>query len=427
MKSIKALLALAVLGAASTAVAQNSDGRSYIYSGGILVLPDDRQENSDESFGAMFGYGIPLVDMDLPFVGNNIDLEFTGYYNSLKNETADDRDYQKGLMVDAIYRFSRENMIDLLGFTPYVLAGIGGVQEDIADDSEVFFAAQLGAGVRHFLNDHGTAVRGDVRLMEVFDDSYLDVRFNLGLEVPLTSKGAGDADRDGVVDTLDRCPNTPAGVAVTLEGCEADDDFDGVVNSIDQCPRTPNGVPVDATGCSADSDLDGVLDAYDECPDSAEGAQVNARGCEVGGDADEDGVGDSIDRCPGTGEGIVVDAEGCAIKQTFSLEGVKFEFASANLTPNAKVVLQDVVDTLAGQPSMEVQIAGHTDSKGLAAYNVRLSEERAMSVKDFMIENGIEDDRLTAIGFGESQPIADNETEEGRELNRRVEFSVISE
>ena len=196
MKSIKALLALAVLGAASTAVAQNSDGRSYIYSGGILVLPDDRQENSDESFGAMFGYGIPLVDMDLPFVGNNIDLEFTGYYNSLKNETADDRDYQKGLMVDAIYRFSRENMIDLLGFTPYVLAGIGGVQEDIADDSEVFFAAQLGAGVRHFLNDHGTAVRGDVRLMEVFDDSYLDVRFNLGLEVPLTSKGAGDADRD---------------------------------------------------------------------------------------------------------------------------------------------------------------------------------------------------------------------------------------
>ena len=426
MKCFKALLALAVLGAASAAVAQNSDGRPYIYAGGIMVLPDDRTEESDESFGGMFGYGIPLINTDLPYLGNKLDLEFSGFYNSLKTETADDRDFQKALMVDVIYRFSRENMIDLFGVTPYVLAGIGAVQEDIEDDSEGFFAAEIGAGVRHFLNDHGAAVRGDVRLLEVFDDSYLDVRFNLGLEVPLSSKGAGDADRDGVNDTLDRCPNTPAGVAVTLEGCEADDDFDGVVNSIDQCPRTPNGVPVDATGCSADSDLDGVLDAYDECPDSEEGAQVNARGCAGADDADEDGVSDSVDRCPGTGADIVVDSEGCAIKQTFSLEGVKFDFNAATLTPNAEIVLQDVIDTLAGQPSMTVQVAGHTDSKGLAAYNVRLSEERAVSVKEFLVENGIDAGRLTAIGYGESQPIADNGTEDGREANRRVEFSVTS-
>ena len=182
----------------------------------------------------------------------------------------------------------------------------------------------------------------------------------------------------------------------------------------------------EATGGGADSDLDGVLDAYDECPDSEEGAQVNARGCAGADDADEDGVSDSVDRCPGTGAGIVVDSEGCAIKQTFSLEGVKFDFNAATLTPNAEIVLQDVIDTLAGQPSMTVQVAGHTDSKGLAAYNVRLSEERAVSVKEFLVENGIDAGRLTAIGYGESQPIADNGTEDGREANRRVEFSVTS-
>ena len=128
----------------------------------------------------------------------------------------------------------------------------------------------------------------------------------------------------------------------------------------------------------------------------------------------------------GAGAGIVVDSEGCAIKQTFSLEGVKFDFNAATLTPNAEIVLQDVIDTLAGQPSMTVQVAGHTDSKGLAAYNVRLSEERAVSVKEFLVENGIDAGRLTAIGYGESQPIADNGTEDGREANRRVEFSVTS-
>ncbi len=394
MKSLKALLALAAFGVASSAMAQNSDGRPYIYAGGVAVSPDDRDGQADESFGAMFGYGVPLVNHDLPFVGTNLDLEFSGYYNSLKTNTADDRDFQRGLLVNGIYRLSRQNMQDLFGFTPYLLAGVGYVSEQVANNSENYVSAELGAGVRSFLNDHGTAVRGDLRVQQVFDADFVDVRLNIGLEVPLSSKGVGDADGDGVSDTLDRCPNTPAGVAVTLEGCEADDDFDGVVNSIDQCPRTPNGVPVDATGCSADADLDGVLDAYDECPDSAEGAQVNARGCEGVQDADEDGVADSMDRCPGTGAGIVVDTEGCAIQQTLS---------------------------------MQAQVAGHTDSKGLAAYNERLSEERAMSVKQFLVDNGIAADRLTVVGYGESKPIATNDTEEGREANRRVEFSVISE
>ncbi len=127
MKSLKALLALAAFGVASSAMAQNSDGRPYIYAGGVAVSPDDRDGQADESFGAMFGYGVPLVNHDLPFVGTNLDLEFSGYYNSLKTNTADDRDFQRGLLVNGIYRLSRQNMQDLFGFTPYLLAGVGYV------------------------------------------------------------------------------------------------------------------------------------------------------------------------------------------------------------------------------------------------------------------------------------------------------------
>lgn len=424
MTKMKALVALAAAGLASNALAENSE-RSYLYVGGVGVIQEDRIEEGDNGFGGMVGYGIPLS-------GTNFDLEFTGFYNSLKTETSDDRDFQKALMFDAIYRLDRSNMDRFLGFTPYFLGGLGIIQEELQNDSEAYLALEVGAGMRHFLNAHGTAVRGDVRLQEVFNyradqdtNEYLDVRFNIGLEVPLSPRQITDSDGDGVNDTLDRCPNTPAGVTVTTEGCEADDDFDGVVNSLDKCPRTPSGVPVDSTGCSADSDLDGVLDAYDECPDTPADVQVNARGCALGQDADADGVADSVDRCPGTSAGIAVDTEGCAIKQTFVIEGVNFEFNSARLTPNAKIVLQDVVDTLAGQPELRVEIAGHTDSKGLAEYNKQLSQERAQSVKRFLVDNGIDADRLKAVGYGETKPRADNDTQAGREENRRVEFSVL--
>ncbi len=125
MKCFKALLALAVLGAASAAVAQNSDGRPYIYAGGIMVLPDDRTEESDESFGGMFGYGIPLINTDLPYLGNKLDLDFSVSYHSLKTETTEHSDFPKTLMTDVINRFSRENMIAHFVVPPSLLARTG--------------------------------------------------------------------------------------------------------------------------------------------------------------------------------------------------------------------------------------------------------------------------------------------------------------
>ncbi len=144
----------------------------------------------------------------------------------------------------------------------------------------------------------------------------LDQCPNTPAGVPVDASGCEfDTDSDGVVDSLDQCPNTPAGATVDVNGCEIvlDDDNDGVPNSLDQCPNTPAGAPVDATGCQFDSDNDGVVDSLDQCPNTAAGATVDANGCEVVLDDDNDGVPNTQDQCPNTPSGATVDANGCEI------------------------------------------------------------------------------------------------------------------
>ncbi|MBD3655174.1 MULTISPECIES: OmpA family protein [Marinobacter] len=147
-------------------------------------------------------------------------------------------------------------------------------------------------------------------------------------------------------------------------------------------------------------------------------------------DSDNDGVVDGVDQCPNTLEGLEVDSVGCVKtdqKQTVVLRGVTFEFNSNRLTANAKDILVRAGDALKGQPDMKVELAGHTDSVGAEAYNQQLSQQRADAVRDYLIDLGVEPDQLTARGYGESQPIRSNDTDEGRERNRRVEFNVVSE
>lgn len=144
-------------------------------------------------------------------------------------------------------------------------------------------------------------------------------------------------------------------------------------------------------------------------------------------DSDGDGVPDRNDDCPNTLPGALVDSHGCAEEdQNITLQGVKFEFDKATLTANAQVILRDVVEALKGQPSMRVQIAGHTDAIGTNAYNEDLSRRRAASVQQFLVEHGIDPDRLTTIGYGETRPIATNATPQGRQKNRRVVFHILS-
>jgi outer membrane protein OmpA-like peptidoglycan-associated protein/opacity protein-like surface antigen len=138
-------------------------------------------------------------------------------------------------------------------------------------------------------------------------------------------------------------------------------------------------------------------------------------------DSDGDGVLDPADRCPGTPAGASVDAQGCETELT--LRGVNFEYNSAQLTPQDEAILDSVADILAQRPQFAVEVQGHTDGSGPDAYNQDLSERRASAVRDYLVGRGVPAGRLTARGYGESEPVAGNDTAEGRALNRRVTLS----
>jgi len=239
-----------------------------------------------------------------------------------------------------------------------------------------------------------------------------------------------DADGDGVFDGIDQCPDTPKGWPVDARGCPVDTDGDGVVDGQDKCPNTPKGCTVNADGCPADADADSVCDGVDQCPNTPKGCRVDSRGCPM--DTDGDRVCDGLDQCPDTAKGLTVDAKGCPPppppppafipepKKELVLERVYFETGSAKLKPESAVTLDKAAASLKDFPDVKIQVAGHTDSVGSDAFNLKLSQARAKSVMDYLISKGVDPKQLTAKGYGESEPIADNKTAEGRAQNRRV-------
>jgi outer membrane protein OmpA-like peptidoglycan-associated protein len=246
-----------------------------------------------------------------------------------------------------------------------------------------------------------------------------------------------DSDRDGVKDNADKCPSTASGAKVDANGCapeQLDKDNDGVIDGVDKCLDTPAGEQVDSSGCSAsqrDSDGDGVKDNVDKCPETPAGEQVNADGCGPSQlDSDGDGVVDSKDKCPNTPVRTAVDENGCTRlfegeKKSLILQGVTFATGKAELTDEARVVLVEVARSLAANPGVRVQVAGHTDNTGSRATNMRLSTARAQAVEAFLEANGVSPGQLTYKGFGPDKPIASNKTAAGRDRNRRVELNRI--
>ena len=230
-----------------------------------------------------------------------------------------------------------------------------------------------------------------------------------------------DSDGDGVPDYLDKCPNTPKGVAVDASGCPIDSDGDGVPDYLDKCPNTPRGVTVDASGCPIDSDGDGVPDTLDKCPNTPKGCKVDAVGCPI--DSDGDGVPDCLDKCPGTAKGLVVDETGCVPAGFKLVTDILFDTNKWEIKPEGKAELDKGVDFLMKNPQIKVEIQGHTDSTGTASWNATLSQRRADAVKKYLVERGVPADRLMAKGYGPSNPVAPNDTAEGRAKNRRVDFA----
>jgi OmpA-OmpF porin, OOP family len=143
-------------------------------------------------------------------------------------------------------------------------------------------------------------------------------------------------------------------------------------------------------------------------------------------DSDNDGVTDDIDKCPGTPRGVAVDAVGCPLKGSVTLEGINFEYNSASLTAESRTILGELAANLKKYPRLRIELQGHTDSVGGDAYNRALSQRRADSVRQYLIEHGVAADRLTARGYGEAQPVDRNDTDAGRARNRRVVMDVIA-
>ena len=169
-----------------------------------------------------------------------------------------------------------------------------------------------------------------------------------------------------------------------------------------------------------DGDKDGVQDSQDLCPNTQEGVKVDANGCEL--DSDGDGVVDSKDKCPNTTKDFMVDGYGCP--QTATLK-VTFESGAYKLTDTIIKEVEEFALFLKNNKGYQVVIVGYTDNKGNAKQNKALSQKRADSVKKALLRYGIKETRLTAVGRGVENPVADNATPEGRAANRRIEVELI--
>lgn len=228
-----------------------------------------------------------------------------------------------------------------------------------------------------------------------------------------------DTDKDGITDDKDKCPEI-AGMAA-FAGCP-DTDGDGVADAEDKCPKEKglkenNGCPI------IDTDGDGLADKDDKCP--TEKGPTNLGGCP---DKDGDGVADKDDACPTT-PGIVA-LKGCPeVKEKDAViikkaMNIQFETGSAIIKKDSYKILDDLAGMLKENSTYNVLIEGHTDDQGDDARNLKLSEERVKAAFDYLVKKGLAPNRFIYAGYGETRPIADNKTAEGRAQNRRVEFII---
>ncbi|MCB9779536.1 MAG: OmpA family protein [Alphaproteobacteria bacterium] len=243
-----------------------------------------------------------------------------------------------------------------------------------------------------------------------------------------------DNDRDGLADTVDRCPDEAEDFDSWQDedGCpDPDNDSDGVSDRYDDCPLVYGSAKT--AGCP-DRDADGVVDSADLCPDEAGPASNNGCPARIA-DRDNDGVPDDRDRCPDEPADPRVDpsrSDGCPARvvvtreQVVILDKVYFDTGRASIKRISHAILNEVAGVLNTYPDIaRVEVQGHTDSDGSDAANLDLSQRRAEAVVAYLIQQGVDPSRLSARGYGESVPIADNYTPDGKAQNRRVEFQIV--
>jgi len=274
----------------------------------------------------------------------------------------------------------------------------GGVKRQAVGESTTL--GNIGIG-KHWDIHEDVKLVTEIAAYHDFGEDYNDYSVKVGIAIPFgkgTPAAPKDSDNDGVVDSKDQCPMTPAGVRVDANGCSIDDDNDGVLNNVDQCPNTPAGTKVDATGCAIkDSDNDGVVDSKDMCPDTPAGVKVDAKGCTV---FDEETVEITLLR-------VLFDNESAVVKMPKDPE------------------ISEFAEFMKQYPSTTAVIEGHTSAPGSEAYNMDLSKRRAANFKEVMVDMyGIEGSRLETIGYGETQLLDNGKNAEAHRVNRRISVTV---
>jgi len=362
----------------------------------VIHMWTDQDRLADDDFGGQFAIGRSFNDKwDAELAIGRVSTDALG------DSTLDINSY----FVNFHRVFYRDSRV-----SPYLKFGVGYVATDYNEGSlsgQKFesWTGAYGLGLLANLKENtasGTALALRAEIYGLYSsstwpangDHLNDTVAGLGLQyhwgapvaAPVAAEPAvGDADGDGVNDNLDKCPGTPSGTPVNAEGCELDSDGDGVVDRLDKCPGTPAGAKVDANGCELDGDKDGVVDRIDECPNTAAGEKVDEVGCSY----------------------------------TLRLE-VFFDTASAEIKPESFRDLDLAVSLMQRNELVRGTIEGHTDDRGTDAFNLGLSQRRAASVRQYLIDKGVAASRLESVGYGESRPEADNSTPEGRAQNRRV-------
>ncbi len=375
------------------------------------------------------------------YVGSGFTLTASGSVNSI-NKIGDVRiDNISYYAADGTIGYSLQDVVGSTWIDPHV--GIGGGYTWV--DEIGFGTANAALGLRFWLSENfGINLQSTYK--HAFEDVYGIKHFQHSAGATFTF-GGKDTDGDGIYDKDDECPETPG--LPEFNGCP-DSDGDGIEDRNDACPDVAG--PAEFNGCP-DTDGDGVADPNDACP--TEAGLKSLGGCP---DSDGDGIKDSDDNCPNEagpsanngcpwpdrdGDGVLDKDDDCPdVSGTVANNGcpevtvevinelneysktILFDLGKSTIRTESYATLQNIVDLMKQYPNASFVIEGHTDSQGSNATNMKLSNARAASVKDYLTTIGMDGSRLSSVGYGEDKPIATNKTKAGRQQNRRVEISL---
>ena len=382
------------------------------------------------------------------YIGKGFSAELSGSLNKIEkgygyNKDLDNKVDQSFWAVNLAAQYHLNTLWSgARWFDPYAQVG-GGYA---AIDNEGKFRTLVGAGANFWFTDNiGLNLQTAYHPTMKSESTENYFQHALGITIKF---GKQDRDNDGVADKDDKCPDVPG--KPELNGCP-DADGDGITDAEDSCPdvfglKEFNGCP--------DTDGDGIADKDDECPEVA--GKPELKGCP---DADNDGIADKDDKCPqqagpkenngcpwpDTDRDGVLDKDdecpeeagpasnkGCPeVTQEVQTQlnsfakTILFDVGKSTIRPESATVLNNIVNVLNKYKNSKFSVEGYTDTSGNKDKNQRLSEDRAYSVKAYLVDKGINPARLSAKGFGPEKPIASNKTKKGRELNRRVEINLV--